>query len=92
MKVGCYTLDLYCDGNLCDDCSARGHRMEPATFCDHQTYGNCKRDAQARGWRFCRDGKVHCPACSGKKDRTLPEKGMTPIEVIETTETKAKEE
>jgi hypothetical protein len=83
--VGCYTLDLYCRNNwlkshdvpleernaayLEDQRNHGETRVEQFTG---ETYGGCKRKAQANGWIFHRDDDVTCPMCAKKKLRSKP--------------------
>jgi len=67
MKVGGYTLDLYCDRELdktkVDGTTIWRHNISwPAQFVGH-TYYQCKRQAQKDGWVFHRDGTHSCPDC-----------------------------
>jgi len=60
MIIGCYTLDLYCDGDKCqkiDDCG----RTIVAMFQGYDE-ATCKRVARKKGWLF-RLGKCYCKEC-----------------------------
>ncbi len=63
MIVGCYSMDLYCDGP-----------HEPweisCKFPDKytgRTLASCRRQAVRDGWRFSRDNRVLCPECVKEK-------------------------
>lgn len=66
MRVGCYTLDLYCD-------AASPHHDDeefPHQFTGEDG-GACRRAARDAGWRIGRmnatGDKDLCPKCSGKR-------------------------
>jgi hypothetical protein len=61
--VGCYTVDLYCDGcNL-----GYGHRR--GSQYTGQTEAECLRQARRDGWLFTRDRprKAFCPTCAATR-------------------------
>lgn len=68
MRVGCYSLDLYCDADSPD------HAFEefPHQF-TAQDGGTCRRDARRDGWKLGRmhvsDDRDLCPKCSGKRPK-----------------------
>lgn len=64
-----YSMDLYCRHK-----TAKGFQ---STYDEHghyyaefphqfqgESFGECKRQAQAKGWVFNRDGDVTCPKCA----------------------------
>lgn len=56
-----YSMDLYC----------RHEDVEhPFNYFPHQffgeTWGECKKQAQVKGWTFQRDNEVTCPLCNKK--------------------------
>ena len=63
MIVSGYSIDLYCDGPLCErpwDCSKE-------TFAG-ESYASCARQAVKRGWRLKKDrSKAICPRCQKPK-------------------------
>lgn len=77
MRVGGYSLDLYCDrlsiknGEVQDE---HGHRYDEFP---HQFYAEtgqeCDRQARKRGWLISTN-RTLCPKCSGKR-RTHPTAG-----------------
>jgi len=68
MRVGGYTLDLYCDNEKPGPDDIHGYKEFP-----HQYYAEhgsqCLRAARADGWKFGKD-KDLCPKCSGKGKQT----------------------
>jgi len=66
MVVGCYTLDLYCDGD--PECRMRKptHQGSPPAQYSADTEGECKALARKIGWVFRRDGTVLCRRCRKK--------------------------
>ena len=69
MIAACYSMDLYCRNNIPnrgESVDARKpHHNEPAQYTG-RTFAECKREAQAAGWLFSRDGDVTCPKCQPK--------------------------
>ena len=69
MKVGCYTLDLYCDNYQAPP--PRDGIHEWGEF-PHQYSGpnkqRCERDARRDGWQLSKEDL--CPKCSGKKGKS----------------------
>jgi hypothetical protein len=66
MIVGCYVLDLYCDG--CDRNTHTGLTL-PDQFTS-ETGNACRREAIRRGWVFDED-KAYCPTCSKKRKKRV---------------------
>jgi hypothetical protein len=71
MTVGCYSLDIYCDGK---------HDMWKYSFLFPVTYTGrtlaaCKRQAKKDGWRFLRSGLTLCSACVEGKVKASPIEG-----------------
>jgi len=67
MRVGCYTLDLYCDGGG-DPFKNDTHKYDefPHQFTG-PTYAKCAKQARNKGWLL---GKHDlCPRCSGKRKK-----------------------
>lgn len=71
MKVGCYTLDLYCDNNFTINSlgvytSDSRHAFQEFP---HQFTGDneaaCVKQARSQGWLIS-DKRQLCPKCSGK--------------------------
>lgn len=60
MIVGCYSLDLYCDGN------GGGHVYnEFPHFFVGKSASSCYRQARRAGWRLSiRSGVAICPKCT----------------------------
>ena len=67
MIVGCYSLDLYCDGPEASACSPL-RSNQPAQFTG-QTERDCLRTARRVGWRFTRDGKAYCRNHAGAPEK-----------------------
>lgn len=78
MRVGGYSLDLYCDrldvkhGEVTD---RFGHRYNefPHQFLA-ETGTQCDRAARAKGWHIG-PHRVLCPKCSGKRKPKTPTTG-----------------
>lgn len=73
--AACYSMDLYCRYGAHGDNSKPGNHSygsEPEQFTG-ETYGECKRQAQALGWWFTslpdHTIEVVCPTCSGKRPK-----------------------
>ncbi len=66
MKVGCYTLDLYCD-NRTDAYPDPPHKHDefPHVFTG-RTEASCLRLAVSRGWKITRSKEI-CPSCAAKE-------------------------
>jgi len=60
--VGCYSMDLYCDVD-CDEPDF-GENCSYRTNYTGRTHSDCKRQAQADGWSFRKNGIVICPGCN----------------------------
>lgn len=58
MRVGCYTLDLYCD----KENTEHVHKEFPHQFTG-KTGEECKKQAKKKGWTL-RDYIDRCPKCS----------------------------
>jgi hypothetical protein len=72
MRVGAYTLDLYCDNNHVnstgiDDGKHEWGKEFPCQIVD-ELGSSCRKQARARGWLLGKE-KTLCPKCSGKKPR-----------------------
>jgi hypothetical protein len=71
MRVGAYTLDLYCENNninsngIDDGKHVYGKDYPRQIVAEHGK--TCRKIARREGWLLCRDGRTYCPACSGKK-------------------------
>lgn len=67
MKVGCYSLDMYCDREGHDpyrqDPVTNEYDPSPWTFTG-RTEAACIRDAKATGWKFHSNGSHTCPRCA----------------------------
>lgn len=56
--VGCYSMDLYCDGEN------PAHTYKEFPHCYTAQLGStCKKNARKAGWRFLKDGRAYCPKC-----------------------------
>ena len=73
MMFGCYTMDLYCRNGMPSDGEPKGCRAPKRLQHPHpcawaqfvgETYGECRRQANRRGWVFNRDGDVTCRHCA----------------------------
>jgi len=62
MMAACYSMDLYCDTKDNNPL----HRLNFPHQFTGETFGECKRQAQKRGWVFKADGTHVCPKHSGK--------------------------
>jgi hypothetical protein len=73
-KIGCYTLDLYCDQEDLDFESCKNSEHEygefPHSFWGH-TESECIKQAKRQGWRFHTNGLTSCPKC---KNKSVPSK------------------
>ena len=79
MKVGGYTLDLYCDTDGCDAVYRHGIKDR---FAGHDKR-DCVKQAKAVGWHV---GYKHqyCPTCTGKRvyESDLDTQTMTPEDLM----------
>ena len=74
MISSCYTMDLYCRHSAytktgmsyADEMKLHSHAEFPHEFTG-ETFGQCKKQAQKRGWVFNKDGEITCPKCKVKK-------------------------
>lgn len=69
MIVGCYVLDLYCEGYEELPSARREGRHEYKEFPQQYTGPNgryCFREARKDGWKLTKDGKAFCPKCNTK--------------------------
>lgn len=68
MIVGCYTMDLYCDGAAdCKKAAANHQGSAPGQFTG-ETRAEASRDATLAGWRLDhKKGFALCPACNRAK-------------------------
>lgn len=64
MRVGCYTLDLYCDDDTGSQLDTKHFDGSFAQFTGH-TESRCIKQARAKGWLL--GERDLCPLCSGKK-------------------------
>ena len=69
MIAACYTMDLYCRFGECIPTDTPNYRVSTRGEFTGETWGECKRAAQKRGWIFSRDGDVTCPACAKAKSK-----------------------
>jgi hypothetical protein len=64
MIVGCYSMDLYCDGSPCVTTRAYQNQFTG------ETASECRKEARRIGWRFDLTArKAYCPACNRSNDR-----------------------
>ena len=70
MIVGCYSMDLYCDGS--EDLHGNGrdgvhaYKQFPQTFTGERRQ-DCEKAARNAGWMINnKTGIALCPVCSGK--------------------------
>ena len=72
MRVGGYTLDIYCDNNHINSDGLPDGKHEFRKDWPRQIVAErgetCRRIARREGWLLGKD-KTLCPACSGKKPR-----------------------
>jgi hypothetical protein len=62
--VGCYSLDLYCDGQPCAAAGPEKWRTPVLLGLTAERGETCRRRARLAGWRlWLKDGVVLCPAC-----------------------------
>ena len=70
MKVGCYTLDLYCrnSGDVFSEDPTKLDAIHTFKEFPHQYIGEtrqeCERQARKHGWIFNKDRDVTCPKCN----------------------------
>ena len=63
MEAAGYTLDLYCDFPMHNQLTPwKGMSLDAQYY--GQTYGECKRQAKADGWKWTADDKNHCKTCA----------------------------
>lgn len=65
MKVGCYSLDLYCDNRSAWPDPRHEYDEFPHNFAG-RTEAACIRNAKAMGWRIGQKRQL-CPKCAKKK-------------------------
>lgn len=71
MIVGCYSIDLYCDGEY-----RHGYQEDMAQFADADE-SRCYRQARRAGWVVnTREQKAYCPTCA-KLRRSRRKKAIT---------------
>ncbi len=62
-----YTMDIYCDSDVCKGATVFGSAKE--SFFG-ETWAQVARMARKVGWRITKDRKAFCPWCTGKKIRS----------------------
>lgn len=71
MIVGCYSVDLYCDGREggIDPVCRVGYGYAGPPVYTGETEGECLRQARRDGWTFTREHprKAYCLSCSKKR-------------------------
>lgn len=89
MKVGCYSLDLYCDHQKLDyqdDIKLHPFQAFPRTYTG-RTEASCIRKAKADGWHVTK-AKQFCPVCTGKNMKYFRDApNWTPTIQLQTTTT-----
>lgn len=66
MRVGCYSLDLYCDKKLSEDCHS--YWGKPDQFVQRETLPRALVDARLAGWKCGRKYDI-CPSCAKRKEK-----------------------
>lgn len=67
MEAACYTLDLYCDDPLHLERHPGKFESLDAQYIG-QTYGECKRQAKADGWKWVSYKNI-CKRCTEENKR-----------------------